>query len=208
MEKLIAAIAKNLSISSPIIIHYFEPEFQREFVLNHPNDLPDKAEMKVILPQVPPPLPNAQAPSSASHVSNPSTNDFMDRLQDIQLNATNNPIFGINDTPDCTLKQAVSEAQQRDPDLQKIDLSGSLFLAEMVAKQKVVSPSNPYHLTVDELAVIHLYTQESPFYKVLNERLRSEKRQMLVPFFRSIKLLLRGLYKLPAIKATVYREFR
>ena len=130
-------------------------------------------------------------------------NNFVNRLQDIQINSTDNPIFGIKGTPDCSLKEAIEDAQKKDPELEKIDLSGAIYLANWGNQKRLAA--NPYNLTVDELAAIHLYTQETPFYRILNERLRSEKRQLLVPFFRYIKLLLKGLYKLPSIKKVVYR---
>jgi len=72
-------------------------------------------------------------------------------------------------------------------------------------RQKKKLTTNPFNLTEDELAAIHLYTQETPLYRILNERLRSEKRQLLTPFFRYMKLLLKGLYKLPSVSTIVYR---
>ena len=81
-------------------------------------------------------------------------------------------------------------------------MGGFLVLAYMAAKKL---SSNPHNLSQDEIAAIHLYTQETPLYRVLNDRLRSEKRELLVPFFPYLKLLLRAMYKLPVIKCSVYR---
>jgi len=53
--------------------------------------------------------------------------------------------------------------------------------------------------------VIHLYTQESPFYKILNERLRNRDRKLLTSFFPILKLMITGLQKLPPVIKTVYR---
>jgi hypothetical protein len=63
-------------------------------------------------------------------------------------------------------------------------------------------------LTVDEAAAIHLYTQETKFYKLLNSRLRSESRPDLLCFLPYLRLLLDGLYRLPLITDTVYRGVR
>lgn len=62
---------------------------------------------------------------------------------------------------------------------------------------------NPKHgLTSDESAAIHLYTmewnnRENSLYMVLNSTLRLVDRSKLRPWFRYLKLLLTGLFKLP-----------
>ena len=60
-------------------------------------------------------------------------------------------------------------------------------------------------MTQDEIAAIHLYTQATPFYGILNSRLRNADRKLLVAFFPYLKLLLKALYKLPTIETIVYR---
>ena len=57
----------------------------------------------------------------------------------------------------------------------------------------------------DEIAAIHLYTQNGKFSAYLSELLRSRARQMLKPFAPYLKLLLGALFKLPRVKGTVYR---
>ncbi len=58
----------------------------------------------------------------------------------------------------------------------------------------------------DEIAALHLYTQESPLYPILNARLRDRNRERIRPLIPLVKLLLTALYKLPAISGTtVYR---
>src|SRR5689334_7329557 len=59
-------------------------------------------------------------------------------------------------------------------------------------------------LTHDESAAIVLYTIEwdpghTSLYSVLNETLRLEDRDKLVPWFPYLKLLLSGLFKLPSV---------
>jgi len=68
-------------------------------------------------------------------------------------------------------------------------------------------------LTSDESASIHLYTQEWPedhvsFYSLLNEKLRSEKRNELKSWYSYLKLFLTALYKLPSLKKVVWRGIR
>ena len=68
-------------------------------------------------------------------------------------------------------------------------------------------------LTPNESAAIHLYTAEWPegqksIYHLLNEKLRSEKRNGLISWFSYLKLLLTALHKLPSLKATVWRGIR
>jgi len=91
---------------------------------------------------------------------------------------------------------------QKNSELGKVNMGGMVVLAKMAAGKH---SSNPHNLTQDEIATVHLYTQETPLYRVLNDRLRSEKRELLVPFFPYLKLLLGAIYKLPVIKCPVYR---
>ena len=126
---------------------------------------------------------------------------FTGRLSDVQLYQATNPICGLKFTKDCGLEEAV-KIFQKNSELGKVDMDGMVFLANMAAGNL---SSNPHNLSQDEIAAIHLYTQETPLYRVLNDRLRSEKRELLVPFFPYLKLLLRAMYKLPVIKCSVYR---
>ena len=61
------------------------------------------------------------------------------------------------------------------------------------------------HLTQEEIAAIHLYTQAGPFYKDLSAKLRAEDREELRPYLFYLKLLLTARYKLPTINTQVYR---
>jgi len=60
-------------------------------------------------------------------------------------------------------------------------------------------------LSTDEVRIINLYTQESPFYRILNARLRNRDRQILKPYFPVLKLMVGALNKLPPINQIVYR---
>jgi hypothetical protein len=55
---------------------------------------------------------------------------------------------------------------------------------------------DPHGLTRDDIAAIHLYTQENPIYGVLNQVLRSEQRDEIKRFWGYIKLLQTALFKL------------
>jgi hypothetical protein len=79
------------------------------------------------------------------------------------------------------------------------------------AKRNSQNPSNG--LTPDESAAIGLYTMEWPegyenFYTLLNQKLRSEERKCLTPWFSFLKLFLTALYKLPSIRKTIWRGIR
>lgn len=130
------------------------------------------------------------------------TKGLSTRLTDIQGVQAQSPISGLKNTKDCPLKEAIEIIQKNCSDLQNENMEGPLLLATMAAE---ALPSNPHELTHDEIAAIHIYTQEIPFYRVLNERLRSEKRNLLVPFFPYLKLFLRAIYRLPVVKCPVYR---
>jgi hypothetical protein len=60
-------------------------------------------------------------------------------------------------------------------------------------------------LTADQIAAIHMYTQECDFYRKLNSCLRDRDRARIKPFFPYLRLLLEGLRQLPAQKRSVYR---
>ncbi|CAF0984715.1 unnamed protein product [Didymodactylos carnosus] len=68
----------------------------------------------------------------------------------------------------------------------------------------------PDGLTQDESAAIQLYTLEwypsdRSLYYQLNQTLRLEDRQQMIPWFSYLKLFLAALFKLPNVKATVWR---
>ena len=52
---------------------------------------------------------------------------------------------------------------------------------------------------------VHVYTQDSPFYKELNRILRLRDRAALKPFFPYLKLVLDAKHKLPRYEGTVWR---
>ncbi|CAF3744589.1 unnamed protein product [Rotaria sp. Silwood1] len=85
---------------------------------------------------------------------------------------------------------------------------GSLERNAWIVKEGCKNPSN--NLTVDESASIRLYTfnwdrSENSLYYLLNETLRTEKREKLAPWYTYLKLLLTALYRLPPTKETIFR---
>lgn len=64
-------------------------------------------------------------------------------------------------------------------------------------------------LTQDESASIHLYTMQfhgrPSLYDLLNQSLRSENRDELIPWFSFLKLFLTALHKLPSYSEIVWR---
>jgi hypothetical protein len=94
-----------------------------------------------------------------------------------------------------------------DTEFGAINLKPLLKISMKFARKKVYSPNEV--LTEEEIAAIHLYTQDGPVYRVLNARLRTADQERLEPYFPLMKLLLTGLYNLPvAVMQTVYRGVR
>ncbi|CAF0960233.1 unnamed protein product [Adineta steineri] len=111
------------------------------------------------------------------------------------------PISGYQDKPIVSLEESVELVSDLFDDIQ-----GNVW----VAKENCKNPADG--LDQNESAAIHLYTMqfgaEPSFYHVLNEKLRSENRQALKPWFSYLKLFLTALYKLPSCSQTVWRGVR
>jgi hypothetical protein len=123
-----------------------------------------------------------------------------------------NPISGLTNVKPLALRDCIAYARKGDPprvapcpDLDLIDmLPGRLDQAMDAGGDAQDMPNNT--LTVNEAAAIHFYTQESVFYRVLNDCLRSENREKLRCFLPYLRLLLDALYKLALVpQRTVYR---
>ena len=92
-----------------------------------------------------------------------------------------------------------------------VELFNDLDMMVDIAKRNSKKPSDG--LTPNESAAIHLYTMQwqepnLSLYDILNDTLRSERRESLKPWFRYLKLILTALYKLPSEKSTVWRGVR
>jgi hypothetical protein len=105
------------------------------------------------------------------------------------------PIPELEDFPLVSLAEAIAWAQSRDPEFGGLNLKMAFRCAKMFAQNRVRDPEEV--LMVEEIAAIHLYTQDGPVYRVLNARLRDRDLEKLKPLLSLVKLLLHGLYKLP-----------
>jgi len=74
-----------------------------------------------------------------------------------------------------------------------------------VQKKILEEGKDKYGLTLDEIAAIHLYTQESQFYKILNTYLRESDRNKIKSFFLYLRLMLSAMNKLPKITENLWR---
>ena len=133
---------------------------------------------------------------------------FSNRLQDVEEGIVNvHPIPYLPETPIVSLEQAVERMDQYDLKFTRnlrVHVKTALtFARNMKLEEHLHIKSCPaiVRLSVDEIASIQLYTQESPFYRVLNENLRNQNRSILTPFLPYIKLFLSALYKLPVVSS-------
>jgi hypothetical protein len=128
---------------------------------------------------------------------------FSQRLLDVVDEGDSCPIVGLKDTPTLTFVDCITWAQDHDPILKEMNfLAGAMFCAEMKAKKIQDTESV---LSRDEVAAIHLYTQQTPWFVVLNKRLRDRNRDNLKCLFPYLRLLLTALYKLPAVSVRAFR---
>ena len=114
------------------------------------------------------------------------------------------PIKGYEKKSLVTLEEAIEPIVSLVPDVQQ--------MAHVAKTRCADSPADG--LSVDESASIMLYTmewypQEACLYYVLNDTLRSENRQKLIPWFLFLKLILTAFERLPASnRPVVYRGVR
>ena len=78
-----------------------------------------------------------------------------------------------------------------------------------IAKKRI-NENSSNNLTQEESASIQLYTMEwkpsdQSLYLNLNAALRAENRDLLVPYFGYLKLILSALWKLQSVRKTVWR---
>ncbi|CAF3895981.1 unnamed protein product [Rotaria sp. Silwood1] len=112
------------------------------------------------------------------------------------------PIEGYTSTPLVSIEDAVKPLVNIVPEVER-----NIY----IVKQNCKNPADG--LTTDESASIMLYTyesmpQEHSLYVILNETLRSEERQKLIPWFRYLRLVLTALARLPSERLFVNRGVR
>ena len=131
------------------------------------------------------------------------------RLCDVDVDDNENPILGLKKEPIVSFEEAVWHWQRLNRDV--LDEDGVALAVDCAIsaarKRKAMNPADP--LTLDQIAAIHLYTQQSPIYSVLNAQLRNRDRNALKPVFPYLKLFLTALYSLPPVSSvTVYRGIK
>ena len=144
--------------------------------------------------------------------------DF-DAAEDLE---NSSPIQGLHLAPDVPIEGAATALQAAMPELEHWDTAPALYMAgkhvKRLEKRGELAP-----LSRDQAIAVHIYTQgaqsartggwglgscagaESLLYRVLNEALRSRDRSVVKPFFPYLKILLRGLHRLPPVDSTVHR---
>jgi hypothetical protein len=141
--------------------------------------------------------PGKSAPPAAEQSG--ANEAFGNRLvddADVEGELLFDPIDGLDEVPLLSLEEAIQIAEE-DPKFLGKKLKKRAKMALMFARN-LLKKSVDERLSVDEIAAIQIYTQESAFFKVLNARLRSSEQQHLKRyFFPYLKLFLTGLYKLP-----------
>ena len=113
-----------------------------------------------------------------------------------------NPIYGIKDAPDLSFRESFTFARNADPTIP--DLQFFLDIAHSSASSPGFC-TNSKGLSQDQVALLHLYTQESPFYSFINGLLRERNRECLKHMFPVLKIMLTALSSLPKEPITVYR---
>ena len=113
-----------------------------------------------------------------------------------------NPIHGLKDCPDLSFLECFSYASSMDSSFP------DFFFFVNLAHHFGSCPGfceNPHNLSASQIASIHLYTQESPFYSYINTLLRDREREQLKPLFPYLKIIFTALRSLPSETKTVYR---
>ena len=132
--------------------------------------------------------------------SSSQSNRFMD--PEVVLPGFMNPIQGLKNCPDLAFLDCFSHASRVDSTIP--DFSAFTSIAHFYASTPGFC-ENSHNLSESQVASLHLYTQESPFYSFINKLLRERDRERLKPLFPLLKIMLSALRSLPCEKRTVYR---
>jgi hypothetical protein len=117
------------------------------------------------------------------------------------------PLHGVQDAEDIPLEEACKVARAACGQLATWDLELALAVAARAVK-RLEKNCELAPLLRDEARAVHVYTQESLFYKELNKRLGLRERESLKPFFPFLKQFLSGLHRLAPVDDTVFRGVR
>jgi len=123
----------------------------------------------------------------------------MNRYSDIECSYKRlPPVYGYHSEKIVTIDEALRSIQYQIDNL-------SYYIK--IAKNHCHYPSE-HGLSKDQSAAIYIYTMEwgdQTLYRVLNQALRSENRQLLKIWFPYLKLFNTALEKLPTVKEVVWR---
>ena len=116
-------------------------------------------------------------------------------------------IQGLDATPVSSLRETVAFIVGEGTPSQDL-LTAGCQTAEKRADELLAAGPDEHGLTRDEIAAIHLYTQEL-MYRALNRALMSQKRGAVKPYWGFIRLLQHALFKVPKCEAgAIYRGIR
>ncbi|CAF3234234.1 unnamed protein product, partial [Rotaria sp. Silwood2] len=113
------------------------------------------------------------------------------------------PIQGYEKKALVTLEEAVEPIVSYVPDVKRMAYVAKMKCAEL----------SPGKLPIDQAASITLYSmewqpQEKCLYYVLNQTLRNENREKVIPWFLFLRLILTALAQLPSKVSFVYRGIK
>uniref|UniRef100_A0A7S4DQ46 NAD(P)(+)--arginine ADP-ribosyltransferase n=1 Tax=Lotharella globosa TaxID=91324 RepID=A0A7S4DQ46_9EUKA len=127
---------------------------------------------------------------------------YLDRLADLKHESLTalKPVKGILASPVVSLAMACKGLGKLIKTL-PVFLKGSLEFAEKNSQED----HDDHDLSADEMAALHLYTQECGLYRRLNQALRAPSRKGVKAFFPYLRLLLPALERLPKFSGKLYR---
>mmetsp|Transcript_38920 Transcript_38920/g.62377 ORF Transcript_38920/g.62377 Transcript_38920/m.62377 type:complete len:546 (+) Transcript_38920:17-1654(+) len=130
---------------------------------------------------------------------------FKSRLLDVMDEShISSPLTGIRKVKIISLKESIKECCRKITQLSFSELKPAVLSAmDFAHNLKMEDPDEK--LNEDEIAAIHLYTQETPFYGTLNKLLRNKDRKVAKPLFQYLHILTDALAKLKNKKGVVYR---
>jgi hypothetical protein len=154
---------------------------------------------------------NANVGAIGDQAKTPYTETIYQRVivYQAEVATERSPLEGLASTPIIGLRESIAAAEKHTTCM--VGLSVELESALMFATRKVTN-GRSFGLTVDQVAAINLYTQESPFYKGLNGAFGGWGEgggHAAVPHYMFyMKILVDALAALPKAPTTVYRGIR
>eukprot|EP01043_Picozoa_sp_COSAG02_P067473 COSAG02_NODE_10856_length_1845_cov_2.040092_1_plen_496_part_01 len=116
-------------------------------------------------------------------------------------------IQGLDATPVSSLRETVSFIVGEGTPSQDLLIAGCQRAEERAGELLAAGPDK-HALTRDEIAAIHLYTQEL-MYRALNRALWSQNRGAVKPYWGFIRLLQHALFKVPKCEdGAIYRGIK